>query len=193
MLRKRHRFADTADAFYALMLLRLYCWCSDAADALMLLMGWCWGCAAAADALMHCTDELMMLMCWCCWYDVAADVPMLMCQFSCTGANALREAILQKIPFFYEILSQTGRGGQPDFISLIQKLLCLSNHPSFHSPFHSSKDRFHHILWVKCTNIEFWVALVMIYAVLSNFDFVAKFTVKNLNKDFINAGRGAQW
>ena len=29
----------------------------------------------------------------------------------------------------------------------------------------------------------------MIYAVLSNFDFVAKFTVKNLNKDFINAGR----
>ena len=30
----------------------------------------------------------------------------------------------------------------------------------------------------------------MIYAVLSNFDFVAKFTVKNLNKDFINAVRG---
>ena len=30
----------------------------------------------------------------------------------------------------------------------------------------------------------------MIYAVLSNFDFVAKFTVKNQNKDFINAGRG---
>ena len=30
----------------------------------------------------------------------------------------------------------------------------------------------------------------MIYAVLSNFDFVAKFTVKNLNKDFTNAGRG---
>ena len=28
------------------------------------------------------------------------------------------------------------------------------------------------------------------YAVLSNFDFVAKFTVKNLNKDFINAVRG---
>ena len=27
----------------------------------------------------------------------------------------------------------------------------------------------------------------MIYAVLSNFDFVAKNTVKNLNKDFINA------
>ena len=27
----------------------------------------------------------------------------------------------------------------------------------------------------------------MIYAVLSNFDFVAKFTVKNLNKDFIKA------
>ena len=102
----------------------------------------------------------------------------------------LREAILQKIPFFYEILSQTGRGGQPDFISLIQKLLSLSNHPSFHSSFHSSKDRFHHILGVNCTNIEFWVALVMIYAVLSNFDFVAKFTVKNLNKDFINAVRG---
>ena len=33
----------------------------------------------------------------------------------------LREAIVQKIPFFYEILSQTGRGGQSDFISLIQK------------------------------------------------------------------------
>ena len=30
----------------------------------------------------------------------------------------------------------------------------------------------------------------MIYAVLSNFDFVAKFTVKNLNKDFIKAVRG---
>ena len=30
----------------------------------------------------------------------------------------------------------------------------------------------------------------MIYAVLSNFDFVAKFMVKNLNKDFINAVRG---
>ena len=30
----------------------------------------------------------------------------------------------------------------------------------------------------------------MIYAVLSNFDFVAKFKVKNLNKDFINAVRG---
>ena len=51
-------------------------------------------------------------------------------------------------------------------------------------------DRFHHILGVHCTNIEFWVALVMIYAVLSNFDFVAKFTVKNLNKDFINTVRG---
>ena len=37
---------------------------------------------------------------------------------------------------------------------------------------------------------EFWVALVMIYTVLSNFDLVAKFTVKNLNKDFINAVRG---
>ena len=38
---------------------------------------------------------------------------------------------------------------------------------------------------VYCTTIieiiEFRVALVMIYAVLSNFDFVAKFTVKNLN------------
>ena len=34
------------------------------------------------------------------------------------------------------------------------------------------------------------MALVIIYAVLSNFDYVAKFTVKNLNKDFINAGRG---
>ena len=71
-----------------------------------------------------------------------------------------------------------GGAGQPDFISLIQKLLSLSNHPSFHSSFHSSKDRFHHILGVNCTNIEFWVALVMIYAVLSNFDFVAKFTVQ---------------
>ena len=30
----------------------------------------------------------------------------------------------------------------------------------------------------------------MIYSVLSNFDFVAKFTVKNLNKDFIKAVRG---
>jgi len=33
----------------------------------------------------------------------------------------LREAIIQKIPEFYEIISQTGRGGQSDFISLIQK------------------------------------------------------------------------
>ena len=33
----------------------------------------------------------------------------------------LREAIVQKIPEFYEIFSQTGGGGQPDFISLIQK------------------------------------------------------------------------
>ena len=30
----------------------------------------------------------------------------------------------------------------------------------------------------------------MIYAVLSHFDFVAKFTVKNLNKDFTNTMRG---
>ena len=30
----------------------------------------------------------------------------------------------------------------------------------------------------------------MIYAVLSNFDFVTKLTVKNLNKDFLNAVRG---
>ena len=30
---------------------------------------------------------------------------------------------------------------------------------------------------------------MMIYAVLSHFVFVAKFTVKNLNKDFINTGR----
>ena len=30
----------------------------------------------------------------------------------------------------------------------------------------------------------------MIYAVLSNFDFVTKLKVKNLNKDFINAVRG---
>ena len=33
----------------------------------------------------------------------------------------VREAIVQKIPEFYEIISQTGRGGQSDFISLIQK------------------------------------------------------------------------
>ena len=33
----------------------------------------------------------------------------------------LREAIVQKILEFYEIISQTGRGGQSDFISLIQK------------------------------------------------------------------------
>ena len=33
------------------------------------------------------------------------------------------------------------------------------------------------------------MALVIIYAVLSHFDFVAKFTVKNLNKDFTIAGR----
>ena len=32
----------------------------------------------------------------------------------------------------------------------------------------------------------------MIYAVLSNFNFVAKFTVKNMNKDFINAVRGGE-
>ena len=31
---------------------------------------------------------------------------------------------------------------------------------------------------------------MVIYAVLLNFDFVAKFTVKILNKDFINAVRG---
>ena len=34
------------------------------------------------------------------------------------------------------------------------------------------------------------MALVIIYAVLSHFDFVAKFTVKNLNKDFTNTERG---
>ena len=47
--------------------------------------------------------------------------------------------------------------------------------------FHSSKDSSPHILGVHCTNIieiiEFGVALVMIYAVLLNFDFAAKFTV----------------
>ena len=32
----------------------------------------------------------------------------------------------------------------------------------------------------------------MIYVVLLSFDFVAKFTVRNLNKDFINAGRGGE-
>ena len=34
------------------------------------------------------------------------------------------------------------------------------------------------------------MALVMIYNVLSHCDFVTKLTVKNLNKDFINTGRG---
>ena len=33
---------------------------------------------------------------------------------------------------------------------------------------------------------------MIIYAVLSHFDFVAKFTVKNLNKDFTNTGRGGR-
>ena len=33
---------------------------------------------------------------------------------------------------------------------------------------------------------------MMIYAVLSHFDFVAKFTVKNMNKDFIKAVRGGR-
>ena len=32
--------------------------------------------------------------------------------------------------------------------------------------------------------------MVMIYAVLLIFDFVAKFTVNNLNKDFMNTGWG---
>ena len=41
-----------------------------------------------------------------------------------------------------------------------------------------------------CWTSEFRMALVIIYAVLSHFDFVAKFTVKNLNKDFTNTGRG---
>ena len=31
---------------------------------------------------------------------------------------------------------------------------------------------------------------MIIFAVLSQFDFVAKFTVKNLNKEFTNTGRG---
>ena len=31
---------------------------------------------------------------------------------------------------------------------------------------------------------------MIIFAVLSQFDFVAKFTVKNLNKDFTNTGQG---
>ena len=34
------------------------------------------------------------------------------------------------------------------------------------------------------------MAFVMIYPVLSHFDFVAKFTVTNLNKDFTNTVRG---
>ena len=49
--------------------------------------------------------------------------------------SVLREAIVPKIPEFYEIFSQTGGGvGQPDFISLIQILLSLSNHPFFKDP-----------------------------------------------------------
>ena len=39
---------------------------------------------------------------------------------------------------------------------------------------------------------EFRMALVIIYAVLSHFDFVAKFTVNNRNKDFTNTGRGGR-
>ena len=46
--------------------------------------------------------------------------------------QVLREAIVQKIPEFYEIFHK--RGGQPDFISLIQKLLRQSNHPFFKDP-----------------------------------------------------------
>ena len=34
------------------------------------------------------------------------------------------------------------------------------------------------------------MALVMIYSGLSYFDLVAKFTVNNLNKDFMNTGWG---
>ena len=34
------------------------------------------------------------------------------------------------------------------------------------------------------------MSLVIIYAILSHFNFVAKFTVKNLKKDFTNTGRG---
>ena len=34
------------------------------------------------------------------------------------------------------------------------------------------------------------MALVIIYVVLWHFYFVAKFTVKHLNKDFTNTGRG---
>ena len=48
----------------------------------------------------------------------------------------------------------------------------------------------HNLIMYIIEIIEFRVALVMIYTVLSNFDFVAKFTVKNLNKDFIKAVRG---
>ena len=44
------------------------------------------------------------------------DIPVQLDMF-----NEIREAIVQKIPEFYEIISQTGRGGQSDFISLIQK------------------------------------------------------------------------
>ena len=43
------------------------------------------------------------------------------------GGARVREAIVQKIPEFYEIISQTGRGGQSDFISLIQKKLLPQN------------------------------------------------------------------
>ena len=71
------------------------------------------------------------------------------------------------------------------FSTSITALCVKGSHPSKKTVFFMK-----YILWVSCTNIEFWLALVMIYAVLSNFDFVAKFTVKNLNKDFINAVRG---
>ena len=53
---------------------------------------------------------------------------------------SLREAILQKIPFFYEILSQTGGAGQPDFISLIQKLFKLVKPSIFQRPTHLRID-----------------------------------------------------
>ena len=56
------------------------------------------------------------------------------------------------------------------------------------------------VLVSKMTNMRFiasillniWISYgsVIIYAVLSYFNFVAKFTVTNLNKDFTNTGRG---
>ena len=56
-----------------------------------------------------------------CIYLATWDAPHVWHHFLLWRYFFLREAIVQKIPEFYEIISQTGRGGQSDFISLIQK------------------------------------------------------------------------